>query len=382
MAVTLEQLLNLTQLKPVTVAAGRDGISRKVAWINTIESPELVEFIHPSELVFSTGVEIKGDRTALMTLIRGACEAGAAGSVINLGPYITELPEEAVLFAEQKGYPLITVPWDVRLADLTRIICDCIISRSEKNDETKDLLYRLLTARGDPGKLVERLSGQGWPANLSCTVVALETGGEDDSALLREIGGKFVYSYYRYWPFVIGGRHIFAVTWQNTQQNGMDGLADAMESLEPSLTRYQARMGIGGVCDGPALLPRSLLEAETAVRVSACRTGGARCLRFDRLGIYKVLLELNGNPILLDFGRSLLQPLIDYDKINATQYLDFLRVYLQNDANIAKTSGRLYIHRNTAMYKLDKIEKILGCDLSSLQPKAELLIALIVHDFL
>lgn len=82
----------------------------------------------------------------------------------------------------------------------------------------------------------------------------------------------------------------------------------------------------------------------------------------------KILPKLSGNPVLPEFSRTLLQPLIDYGKISETRYLEFLRIFLQNDANIAKTSSQLYLYQNTAMYKLDKIEKIPQCDLSSHRP--------------
>ena len=102
MSVHLRELLKLKELGCFTLEAGSKGINSNVTWTNSIESPDLVKFVHPSELVLTTGIEIKNDNDALIKLVLGAFEAGAAGIVINLGPYIQNLPESVLDFAKQK----------------------------------------------------------------------------------------------------------------------------------------------------------------------------------------------------------------------------------------------------------------------------------------
>jgi hypothetical protein len=382
MPVRLDRLLKLKSLERLQVVAGKNGLGREVVWVNIIESPDLVRFIHRSELVISTGVEIKGSAEALLRLIRGASEAGAAGCVVNLGPYIPSLPEEAVSFADGRGFPLITVPWDVRMADLTQAICDCLISSRGKDGETKDLLFRLLSGEGGREEVLRQLDLHGLHRVL-CGVLAVDVKGEGASSLLHEIGSRLIYSYFRYETFPLGGRDIFVVMKQSIHGGSakFTGMYGVLKELNGALEAADAKIGIGGFYETPSKLVLSCQQAVTAVKVPLPADSKYRFQEFRDLGMYRVLLYLSGNPELSGFFRETLQPLEDYDAINLTHYMDFLRIYLKNDANIAKTSRELFIHRNTALYRLGKIEKILGRSLSPLQTKTELMTAMILRDY-
>lgn len=58
-----------------------------------------------------------------------------------------------------------------------------------------------------------------------------------------------------------------------------------------------------------------------------------------------------------------LMRLIEYDKRKNTDYTYLLRVYLENNMNISATIRQMYIHRNTFLYRLDKLNAILDMDL-------------------
>lgn len=59
-----------------------------------------------------------------------------------------------------------------------------------------------------------------------------------------------------------------------------------------------------------------------------------------------------------------LKKLIAYDEKNLSDYTHSLKVYLQNDRNIAETVRELFIHRNTFIYRLERIQAISGLDLN------------------
>lgn len=60
-----------------------------------------------------------------------------------------------------------------------------------------------------------------------------------------------------------------------------------------------------------------------------------------------------------------LQKLMDYDAENQTSYTDLLRIYLECERNIAQTARITYQHRNTVIYRLNKIEEITGTNLNN-----------------
>ena len=69
-----------------------------------------------------------------------------------------------------------------------------------------------------------------------------------------------------------------------------------------------------------------------------------------------------------------LRNLLSYDRDHGTEYTRCLRVFLENSMNIARTVADLYIHRNTFLYRLERIKKLLDMDLDD--PDVRLLLLL------
>ena len=75
-----------------------------------------------------------------------------------------------------------------------------------------------------------------------------------------------------------------------------------------------------------------------------------------------------------------LKALISHDKKKGTEYVELLRIYLESERNIAETIRRAYIHRNTFLYRIGRIEKILDMDLNDPQNRLILELAFAVLD--
>ena len=56
----------------------------------------------------------------------------------------------------------------------------------------------------------------------------------------------------------------------------------------------------------------------------------------------------------------MIKKLIDYDQKYNTDYLETFKVYLRNNCNISETSKILHMHRNTLLYRIKRIEELLG----------------------
>lgn len=60
-----------------------------------------------------------------------------------------------------------------------------------------------------------------------------------------------------------------------------------------------------------------------------------------------------------------LKPLLDYDLKHGTELVKTLEVYFNNCRNSVNTARDLFIHRNTLLYRLEQISKILDLDLNN-----------------
>ena len=126
----------------------------------------------------------------------------------------------------------------------------------------------------------------------------------------------------------------------------------------------RCRLGVGNRYQTIAGIPRSLREAEVALRVqdAASTDGLATC--YEALGVYQLLAEVRDPAATEAFGRAWLQPLLDYDEQRNADLVLTLSRYLDHGGNYDASAGALFIHRSTLKYRLHRIREISGYDLS------------------
>jgi purine catabolism regulator len=158
------------------------------------------------------------------------------------------------------------------------------------------------------------------------------------------------------------------------------GLAEALR--ERLVTDYPGIMLALGT---PALTladwTRTLREAEQALSLGQQLFDDDRVLAFGDLGIYRLLVLLRDSPELWSFYRETLAPLVNYDTRNnqAGELLKTLEAYFNHLGNLRATSESLHVHRNTLLYRLERIEQISGMDLSNAEEHFSLWLALRAH---
>jgi DNA-binding PucR family transcriptional regulator len=72
----------------------------------------------------------------------------------------------------------------------------------------------------------------------------------------------------------------------------------------------------------------------------------------------------------------------DYDRKNRTDFFRTLRVYLEHQQCVADASSALYIHRNTLLYRIRKIEEFFGFTLDNPKQVINLLLGFHILEYL
>jgi hypothetical protein len=132
--------------------------------------------------------------------------------------------------------------------------------------------------------------------------------------------------------------------------------------------------GIGGMAIGVDGVRRSYYEAGHALDI-ARRTSGHHLLRYDRMGVWQLLVALPETETLAAFWRMTLAPLLENDTVN-NEFLETLEHFFAANGNLTEAARRLNLHRNTLMYRLGRIESLLGGSLDDPDRRLALHLAL------
>lgn len=145
--------------------------------------------------------------------------------------------------------------------------------------------------------------------------------------------------------------------------------------LQARLGTDRVRMGVGGSCDRPSTLPRSLREAQLVLRLQDMATAGAPIVFFDDLGVYRILGQVDDIGSIEGFARQWLGPLLVYDDAKHGDLVATLDRYLELGGHYAATAEALSIHRNTLKYRLRRITSVSGHDLADPETRFNLQLA-------
>lgn len=96
---------------------------------------------------------------------------------------------------------------------------------------------------------------------------------------------------------------------------------------------------------------------------------------FDDLGLLRLLVSLASGPELDQYVEEELGPLLDAEASNEKGLLETLTVYLDCDGNKSDAATKLFVHRRSLYYRLEKIEKILGRSLEDHETRLRLNVA-------
>jgi sugar diacid utilization regulator len=150
-----------------------------------------------------------------------------------------------------------------------------------------------------------------------------------------------------------------------------------LNELETGLAGFTFALGRSRITEDPAELPRAASEALLAANVAQGSVDGA-ALAFEQTGAYRLLLSaMSENPSELQrFYSETVEPLVAYDEQYETDLLRTLETFLEADGNVAGTAQRLFTHRHTIYYRLERVRELSGLDVSSSDGREKLSLGL------
>jgi sugar diacid utilization regulator len=149
--------------------------------------------------------------------------------------------------------------------------------------------------------------------------------------------------------------------------------AAVARELRANLHGFTFAVGHSRLTVDPVDLYRAGNEALLAANVAEAGREDT-VLAFEETGAYRLLLPaMSEDPAELQrFFAETVEPLVTYDEQYETDLVQTLETFLDADGNVAGTAQRLYTHRHTVRYRLERVRDLTGLDVSSTDGREKL----------
>ncbi len=210
-------------------------------------------------------------------------------------------------------------------------------------------------------------------------VYLIETEQENDSSAMDKLKSMFVD---KSKDFItnVDEKSIIVVKMLNDQDD-YDALEKIAESIRLAFDgdSIQVHIAYGTIISDLREVSRSYKEARMALDVGKIFFEDRTIVAYNMLGIGRLIYQLP-IPLCRMFIREIFQDRSpdDFDEETLTTIYKFF----ENNLNVSETSRQLFIHRNTLVYRLDKLKKMTGLDLHSFEDAITFKIALMVVKYM
>ena len=167
---------------------------------------------------------------------------------------------------------------------------------------------------------------------------------------------------------------------QNTESyEELDGIACMLVDMLNTEAMTSAWVSYSNVADDIMELSDAYKEARTALEVGKIFYAEKNVFGYNQLGIGRLIYQLPTQVCEMFvneiFGDESLESIDD-------ETLNIIRTFFENNLNLSETSRQLYVHRNTLVYRIEKLQKRFGLDVRTFEDALAFKLAMMVSDYI
>ena len=231
-----------------------------------------------------------------------------------------------------------------------------------------------------PGDIYIRAKELHFATDAPRAVFLIRQVGHSDVATVDVLGGMFPD---KLQDFVLSINEMdIAVVKQisgTTTSEELEKMAQSIEDTLKNELRIKTVIGIGTIADHLRELADSYKEAQTAIEVGKVFDTEKSIMHYENLGIGRLIYQLPTT--LCEIFLSEVFKKNSIDSLDQ-ETLFTINKFFENNLNVSETSRKLFVHRNTLVYRLEKIKKLTGLDLRQFDHAIVFKVALMVRKYL
>ncbi len=211
-------------------------------------------------------------------------------------------------------------------------------------------------------------------------VFMVETGLEKDGMVTEILKGMFSSQAGDYITAVDESSVILIKTLeQNSTHEDLMTIANTIVSMMNAEAMMNVRVSFGTVVQELKDVSKSYKEAKMALDVGKIFYAEKNVAAYSTLGIGRLIYQLPVNLCKL-FIEEIFGDNVPSDLDEET--LNTINKFFENNLNVSETSRQLFVHRNTLVYRIEKLQKSTGLDLRNFDDALTFKIALMVVNYM
>ncbi|MFQ6793028.1 MAG: PucR family transcriptional regulator [Thomasclavelia sp.] len=384
MGFTIEDALVQTQdLYHLKLIAGKEGCGNAISWVHMIEDTTIIQQLWGKELAVTTGLGFQSHE-ALFDFIKSLVKYHIVGLIINTGKYIFDVSQDIIDYCNEQEFPLLTMPWEVHMADLIKDLSMRCLQSEREDHQISQMFQKLFVEPHLIEEIRQSLMGAfDVDGNFQVVLIAIENSDQFDPIERRRISFQLQLCFEKidspYAFFWFDGNFVLIVN--NLEETILEKIVEKMHR------RTKKRMRINGIYIGIGSLMSDLSQLILSYKRALAAVNMAKkfnypMLTFDQMGVYQILFSIEDKLILKDMYYHLLEPLIIYDQKHHSELEKTLYYFLLYDGSMQVMAKKLYMHRNTINYRMNKIKELLNCDFENFEDKMEYMLAFYIKNII
>ena len=382
MGFTIQDMLILSKDQyQMELIAGKNGWSNSISWALMLEDIATINHFAGKELVVTTGLGFDTDEKWLR-LGKKLTENHASGLIINTGGYLYKVPDPLIRFCDENDLPLMTVPWEVVLVDMIKDLSIRLFLQGTADEQITSALIRAIE-EPDNQEIYRKDLLQYFDVDGTFQVVLFTTDGLDEmdtverkklshrlQIYLENITHNGSFFYY-------DGN--FVLVMNDVSQKDFDEIVNGMvRRTKRRMPEVPVYVGAGSKMVDVGNLYLSYQRAKAASTMAKSKK--MDLLHFDEMGMYRLLHSVNDTALLAEMSEEPLRPLIEYDKKHSSNYLETLELYLKYNGSIQAVAEAMFTHRNTVIYRIANIKKLLDTELETTEERLKYQMAFYIRN--
>lgn len=382
MGYTIEDMLVFAKDQyKMELIGGKQGWSNSISWLLMLEDVNVTKHFAGKELAVTTGIGFASTEK-LRELVQALLDSHAAGLIINTGEYIEKIPQEIIDLCDEHDLPLLTVPWEIVLAEMIKDITARVFFQGIADERIQDAFIRAIKEPDNQENYRSELLPY-FDVDGTFQVALLTTEGLDamDTVERKRLG-------YRMQLYLENISHNGCFFYYDSNfvlvMNDV-GYKDMTEIIEGMVNRVKMRMpdvpmyvGVGTCLTDISQVALCYERAKAAVTMAYNKKKPLQY--YDDMGIYRLLYAVRDEALLQEMEESPLRALDEYDKKHNANYVETLELYLKYDGSIQAVSEAMFTHRNTVIYRINNIKKLLNTNFDSPEERMPYQIAFYIRN--